>query len=585
MHSPISLPDERSRRQLFLNQERLFRLRSEQEKDVTLENLKSRLLRKADGHLNEPTTDFVITGPRMLERAQQVLTRVATLSLAYLLFERREHLKRAKQELMAARDFPHWNPSHFLDTAELCTAFAIGLQWLHDELSDSERECFREALVHKGLLPGCEAQEQPEWWVSVPHNWNLVCNGGLAIGGLAVADEYPELATQILEFSAKNIPLALDSFSPDGAWEGGPHYWEYSAWYSALTIDAMVTALGRDFGLSERPGLDRAGLFPIHCVGPAGLYFNFADADVSALPQASLFWLGRRYGLQECIKENHRRLTQHPEFIHPFDLVWYQRNENDLAEMPRSAYFKRAEVACMRSAWNDPEAFFIGTKAGSGQSDHAHLDLGSFVLDAGGERWASDLGPDDYDLPGYWDSGREGARWRYFRLNNQSHNTLALNGHLQDPLGQTVIAKASFRGDSQHLILDLSGAYSEDASTVFRGIRLMHEKGVLIQDEVVWLPGTKEHNVRWQITTDAQISIHENSAILCKEGRILQAGIVSPAEAIFQTGPAVAGNLERPNQGFSQLIVSVADFATYARVAVFLSATRANIEITPLSSW
>jgi hypothetical protein len=584
MHSPIFLPQEVPHRRLFLSQERLLRLRSDQEKDVALENLKRGLFRKADALLSEPTTEFVITGPRMLERAQQVLIRVAALSLAYLLLERRDYLERAKQELLAVRDYPHWNPSHFLDTAELCVAFAIGLEWLREELSERERDCLQEALLQKGVLPGCEAQEKPEWWVSVSHNWNLVCNGGLAIGALAIADSHPELTARVLGLSVEKMPLALDSFAPDGAWEGGPHYWEYSAWYSALTIDAMLTALGQDFGLSARPGLDRAGLFSIHCIGPSGLYFNYADAQVSVLPQASLFWLGRRYGLQECIEENHRRLERHPEFVHPFDLIWYERRPNDLAEIPRCIRFGRAEVACMRSAWN-PQAFFVATKAGSGQTDHAHLDLGSFVLDAGGVRWATDLGPDDYDLPGYWDSGREGARWRYFRLNNMSHSTLVLNDHLQDPLGQTVIAKASFGEDSQHLILDLSAAYSEDAHSVFRGIKVVPEGGVLVQDEVVWLPGAKDHDLRWQMMTDAQLGIQANKAVLSKNGRMLHARIISPPTAIFQSVSAIAGEMELPNPGFRQLIVRANEPVPGARVAVFLSFLEAKVNNVPLSSW
>jgi hypothetical protein len=130
----------------------------------------------------------------------------------------------------------------------------------------------------------------------------------------------------------------------------------------------------------------------------------------------------------------------------------------------------------------------------------------------------------------------------------------------------------------------LSRAYSEDASSVLRGMSLMPE-GVLIQDEIIWPPGTNEHEVRWQMTTDAEISIHAGTAMLCKDGRTLHARIVSPPEAIFQTAPAIAGHLDRPNPGFRQLIVEVVDSAAKACVAVLLSFTQPKINITPLSSW
>ncbi len=586
MHSPISLPALAAKHpRLFLNQDRLFRLQSGLETDAVFENLKGRLFRQADALLNEPATEFRIVGPRMLERAQQIFARVATLSLAYQFVQLPQYAERAKQELFAVREYPHWNPSHFLDTAELCTAFAIGLDWLHDALSEAERGAFEETLVEKGLVPGVRAQEKPEWWVRVTHNWNLVCNGGLAIGALAVADALPELASTILAQSVKNIPIALDSFAPDGAWEGGPHYWEYSAWYSALTIDALETSLGHDFGLAERPGLDRAGLFPLHCLGSSRLYFNFADADVAALPQASLFWLGQRYRLPECVAENHRRLQEHPDRVQAFDLIWYQERPTQHIELPCGVAFKRAEIACMRTSWNDPHSFFVGAKAGSGQTDHAHLDFGAFVLDAAGVRWSSDLGPDDYDLPGYWDHGRGGGRWNYYRLNNRSHSTLMLNGHLQNPLGQTTIAQASFQGQSQSVVLDLGQAYSSDASAVRRGIRLVRETGVLIQDEVAWSPEAKQHELRWQLTTDAGIAIQGKTAVLSKEGRTLHVRILAPLTADFQGSSTVATPMEQPNPGFHQLIVTVHDAADQTRVAILMSLAPAEAEVIPLARW
>ena len=44
---------------------------------------------------------------------------------------------------------------------------------------------------------------------------------------------------------------------------------------------------------------------------------------------------------------------------------------------------------------------------------HSNLDIGTFVLDAFGERWVVDLGADDYNLPGYFETGGRGRRWTY----------------------------------------------------------------------------------------------------------------------------------------------------------------------------
>src|SRR5215472_5608827 len=236
---------------LFLTEERLEML-ERRSADRALVALSTSLVREADRLLETEPTEFRIVGPRMLESCQQVGRRVASLALAFRISPDARYLERAKKELFAAAEFPHWNPDHFLDTAELCTAFAVGYDWLYGSLSDADRLRIREALVTKGLLPGVEQQEKPAWWVSVRHNWNTVCNGGLAIGALAVMEDEPELATAIVNLSVAKMRLAQDAFSPDGAWEAGPHYWEYTAWYSALTSDALITALGTDMGLCAR---------------------------------------------------------------------------------------------------------------------------------------------------------------------------------------------------------------------------------------------------------------------------------------------------------------------------------------------
>jgi len=139
---------------LFLSHQRLDMLQSGIPGDPFFAALARSLLREADSLLDAQPTEFRIVGPRMLERSQEVLRRVATLALAFRAGGRREYLNRVKTELFAAAAFPHWNPDHFLDTAELCTAFAIGYDWLYSDLSDADRRQIRGAMIEKGLKPG-----------------------------------------------------------------------------------------------------------------------------------------------------------------------------------------------------------------------------------------------------------------------------------------------------------------------------------------------------------------------------------------------------------------------------------------------
>jgi hypothetical protein len=570
---------------LFLTPGRLAALQKGILEDTFLKELKEALLRQADTLLERDAVEFRIVGPRMLERCQELLRRVSTLSLAFRISGREQYLVRASQELCAAAAYPHWNVDHFLDTAELCTTFAIGYDWLHGNLPDSERQQIRRSLIEKGLGPGAELQRKPAWWVSARNNWNSVCNGGLVIGALAVADEEPELAAAILGTATANLPLALAGFAPDGAWEAGPHYWEYTAWYSALTGDALTTALGTDLGLFGCSGFDRAGLFPLHCAGTTGQYFNYADAETGSAAQPVLFWLGERFALPHCIAENHRLLRLQANAPHPFDLLWYQPAPQTIPALPTAARFGRSEVFLARAAWNDPASVFLGFKAGSGQRDHAHLDLGSFVMDALAVRWALDPGADDYDLPGYWDSGAEGTRWTYYRLNNWSHNTLVLNGHLQDAMAETMISRNRPSNSRPFAIADLSAAYSRDAQSVYRGVALLENCGVLIQDEITWRAGSEPRMVRWQMMTDAEITLAGAEATLTKNGKCLRARLLSPQGARFALASPQQKAPQNPNRGLRQLVAEHSERGAKTQIAVLLFTEACEIEVRELDSW
>ncbi len=116
--------------------------------------------------------------------------------------------------------------------------------------------------------------------------------------------------------------------------------------------------------------------------------------------------------------------------------------------------------------------------------NHNHLDLGSFVLDALGQRWAVDLGADDYNLPGYFG----GQRYTYYRLRAEGHNTLVLNpgqGPDQDPRPTARIAR--FVSEPDRAIRPRrphAGLRTSTRSGSSAGVALLDRRRVLVQDEV-----------------------------------------------------------------------------------------------------
>ena len=166
----------------LLTKEGLARIRSLARTDSGTRAAYQSVKRRADRVLREKPIVRKLIGPRLLDKSRRCLDRVTTLALTFLLDGDEKYLKRAVREMRAAASFKDWNPSHFLDTAEMTAALALGYDWLYEALSEDERDVIKQAIVEKGLRPTAECYRKKFWWTRCHHNWNQVCNGGGVVG-------------------------------------------------------------------------------------------------------------------------------------------------------------------------------------------------------------------------------------------------------------------------------------------------------------------------------------------------------------------------------------------------------------------
>jgi hypothetical protein len=298
-------------------------------------------------------------------------------------------------------------------------------------------------------------------------------------------------------------------------------------------IAALESALGTDFGLGKIEGFAKAPDFPIQATGPFGKTFNYADAGDTGSGGPQVLWFASQFNNAGFAAWRIERARRHPEAL---DLLWgaaWLERQPQLGTQELARYFRGAEIVTMRSAWNDPQATFVGFKAGDNKVNHSHLDLGSFVLDAAGQRWAIDLGADDYNLPGYFG----GNRWSYYRLRAEGHNTLVIapcGEPDQDPRAATKITRFSAAPGGSFAVADLTPAYASTASSVQRGVAL-RGRDVVVQDEI---RTQKPGEIWWFLHTGADVKCEGAKATLTKNGASLTATILSPPGATFAVMPA-----------------------------------------------
>jgi hypothetical protein len=566
---------------LLVAEDDLTRVRLLVATDARVRQWRDRVRARATQMLDEPVVERVLVGSRLLAQSQAALDRITTLAGLFVLEGDPRLLARAKAEMQAVAAFADWNPPHFLDVAEMTAAMALGYDWLYSDLSADERAAFRAAIVTKGLAPGVEALKLPSFWAAEGRNtWSEVCFGGLTLGALAVAEDAPDLAASVLGAIQGPVFRAhLRRFAPDGGDPEGPGYWGYSTAYLTFLMSALETALGNDLGLGHSDGLASMGQFRMYSIGPSGRQLNYGDAVEMPAPAPQMFWLAGRYDRPEYAAHERNWLARSSAPPSIFHVLWSARRGTRSAPLPpTSMQFHGTEVAVLGADWRDALGSWVALKGGGNAPGRGHLDLGSVLIDALGERWAVDLGPDHVALPDYFGP----LRWNYFRLRTESHNTLLIDDRNQEINATAPIVAFSNDAYRAFAVADLTAAYRPTATRVRRGVALIDGRDVLIQDEI---DGAGPAAIVWQMATRAGVTIIDRAAVLRQNGRSATLRVLEPAGATLAAAQAVAPPPQTP-AGVVMVRVSLRGGASSHRVAVWFSTgDRRAPPVTPLDAW
>ncbi len=514
--------------------------------DKTWNKVHQAILNECDNLLTVAPVERIKIGRRLLDKSREALRRIFYLSYAWRTTQQQKYLQRAEKELLAVSNFSDWNPTHFLDVAEMTMAVAIGYDWLYNNLSETSRSTIKNAILKKGIEPSLDSQYNS--WLRASHNWNQVCNAGMTYGALAIYEDQPELARTIINRALGSIVLPMHDYSPDGAYPEGYGYWGYGTSFNVMFISAVEKVFGKDFGLSAMPGFLKTPGYLENMTGPTGNCFNYSDAGLGGELQPAMFWFASRLKDPSLLwVERSRLLSSDPKKygnnrLLPATMLWSGGMAINNITEPKSLIWVgqgKNPVALMRTSWSDSNAIYVGLKAGSPSVNHAHMDVGSFIMEANGVRWAMDFGSQDYNSleekgVQLWSMGQTSQRWQVFRYNNYAHNTLTINNELQKVEGKASITGSSDAPMFLNATTDITELYKGNLQKANRGVAIVNKQYVVVRDEIETLP--KETTVRWTMATPADVKItSKNTAELTKNGKKLILQVQEPANITMKT--------------------------------------------------
>lgn len=517
-------------------------------------------IRKNPGETLEFKKDA--SGRRILQISRAAEKELTRCAWAYRMTGEKEFLDRAEKTLREVCSFPEWNPSHYLDVAEMSVAVATAYDWLYNDLSPEIRGMAEKALGEFGLKTAVKKIDGGKF--TFKNNWGQVCYGGLTCAAIATADIYPEMAQKVISKAFQHSRYLTEKFyNPNGFYPEGPGYWSFGTSYQIMLMMALDASLGTDAGLSEVAGFKTTALATMSLYGPCGS-FSYSDGHkrgrlaITHIPE--LWYFARKYSDPSQAYLDYRLISKARKAGKPVDVkgrlevislinsFYFPKGNISKPKMLVGASFGEVPLIVARTGWTSGDSY-LGFKGGKANDNHAHMDGGSFIFDAEGIRWSADIGAEIYSKVekalkdaaktyngpielSLWSRTQDSPRFQVFSYNNRQHSTITVND--KDFLVDARVTILDVINEPDRLggTMDMTRLYGGDLESA-RRTAVLKGKDLEITD-VLKAPAGKTADIRWTLVSEAKAEAGE-FGIRLKSGKKTALLSTSGAKVNYQT--------------------------------------------------
>ncbi|MFP4385385.1 MAG: heparinase II/III family protein [Spirochaetia bacterium] len=426
------------------------------------------------------------------------------------------------------RDQSHRQFPADLRTGMLASSAATAFDWIHPQLTRTEKDLFLRGITDKGISPYLISLPEKPFWIDVLNNWLTVVVGGMGITGIALFGHLKE-AGHLYDFSKPRMERYLSTYGPRGEFNESPAYananGEVVRYYAAADPDRL-----------SRTPFPEMGRWVMNTTLPTGCSLPFGDCHPDK-PVRIAYIAGIAAAARDGVLQNfylHYRLP----CTDPVEYLWFDpdlpREEGDTSR--KQGIFYQGHGKCIVSRGLDKSGGMITVYGKAGiEENHEHADIGEVCLDAGASRLLIDIGsPSMYPADFFGEN-----RFRYYNAGTAGHNVPQINGDEQKLKELPIILEDNIRNDPGSWKLDLTPLYPA-AAKVIRHVIHRRPDVLCVLDSII-ISGKAKVSLPWHFLSEPQCTSDKKPyRFIIRKKKVSLTGVVE-----IESGDAYAVEIRR----------------------------------------
>ncbi len=263
-------------------------------------------------------------------------------------------------------------------------AEAIAL--LGDKLAPAVVHRAHQNITERVLKPFMEINT-PFWWETTLNNWGAVCAGNIGIAAMYMIKDDAMLAA-VLKRCTDTMLCYLDGFEEDGVCAEGLGYWNYGFSHFVFYADMLKRRTAGAIDLFKDERVHTIAVFYQNAFLNENNAVCFSDChDKSTYSYYLNHYL---YGVYDDVELPAAEYAA-PMGVTLRNFIWSNPDYPTGTWKDRDALYNATQWVISRATVDGVQVSFAA-KGGHNNEPHNHNDVGSFLLDIGGEVLLGDLG-------------------------------------------------------------------------------------------------------------------------------------------------------------------------------------------------